>query len=200
MKGCNAKEEFFKKLVLKSLVIYKQYFFKNYLTAKNISSSYLTRYLYYQKYKYICMCVCVKSESESPSVVSESLWPHGLYIVHGILQARILDWVAFPFSGGSSQPRDWTQVSHLAGGFFTSWTHKESPRISELVVYPFSSGSSRPRNWTRVSCIAGRFFTNWAIYIYIYIMGCFRYWFSKILQCFFNCYLGGVTQYKSRDS
>ena len=40
-------------------------------------------------------------------------------IVHGILQARILEWVAFPFSRGSSQPRDQTQVSHIAGGFFT---------------------------------------------------------------------------------
>ena len=40
-------------------------------------------------------------KSESGSVVSESLWPHELY-VHGILQARILDWVAFPFSRGSS--------------------------------------------------------------------------------------------------
>ena len=37
-------------------------------------------------------------ESESCSVVSESLWPHGLYTVHGIVQARILEWVAIPFS------------------------------------------------------------------------------------------------------
>ena len=43
------------------------------------------------------------------------------YTVHGILQARILEWVAFPFSRGSSQPRDWTQASYVAGGFFTSW-------------------------------------------------------------------------------
>ena len=42
------------------------------------------------------------------------------YTVHGILQARILEWVAFPFSRGSSQPRDRTQVCHIAGGFFTS--------------------------------------------------------------------------------
>ena len=40
------------------------------------------------------------------------------YTVHGILQARILEWVAFPFSRGSSQPRDRTQVSRLAGRFF----------------------------------------------------------------------------------
>ena len=43
------------------------------------------------------------------------------YIVHGILQARILGWVAFPFSRGSSQPRDQTQAFRTAGGFFTSW-------------------------------------------------------------------------------
>ena len=42
------------------------------------------------------------------------------YIVHGILQVRILEWVDVPFSGGSSQPRDRTQVSRIAGGFFTS--------------------------------------------------------------------------------
>ena len=39
---------------------------------------------------------------------------------HGILQARILEWVAFPFSRASSQPRDRSQVSHIAGRFFTS--------------------------------------------------------------------------------
>ena len=41
--------------------------------------------------------------------------------VHGILQARILEWVAFPFSRRSSQPRDQTQASLIAGRFFTSW-------------------------------------------------------------------------------
>ena len=46
--------------------------------------------------------------------------------VHGILQARILEWVAFPFSRRSSQPRDWNQVSHTAGGFFTSWATWEA--------------------------------------------------------------------------
>jgi len=41
------------------------------------------------------------------------------YTVHGILQARILEWVAVPFSRGS-QPRDRKQVSNIAGGFFTN--------------------------------------------------------------------------------
>ena len=48
------------------------------------------------------------------------------YIVHGILQARILEWVAFPFSRGSSQPRDWTQVSRIEGRFFTIWATREA--------------------------------------------------------------------------
>ena len=43
------------------------------------------------------------------------------YTVHWIFQARILEWVGFLFSRVSSQPRDWTQVSHIAGGLFTSW-------------------------------------------------------------------------------
>ena len=47
------------------------------------------------------------------------------YTVHGILQARILEWVAFPFSRVSSQPRDQTQVSHILDGFFTSSATRE---------------------------------------------------------------------------
>ena len=48
------------------------------------------------------------------------------YTVHGILQARILEWVAFPFSTGFPQPRDRTQVSCIAGGFFTTWAIREA--------------------------------------------------------------------------
>ena len=72
------------------------------------------------------------------------------YTVHGNLQARILEWVAFPFSRGSSQPRDRTQASLITGRFFTSWATWETQE-------------SWPRHQTKVSCIAGRFFTNWAI-------------------------------------
>ena len=52
---------------------------------------------------------------------------------HGSLQARILEWVAFPFSRGSSQPKDRTQVSHIAGRFFTSWATREAlPKSDRL--------------------------------------------------------------------
>ena len=60
------------------------------------------------------------------------------YTVHGILQARILEWIAIPFSRGSSQPRDWTQVPHVVGGFFTSWATREA-NTWEAFSYLFSS-------------------------------------------------------------
>ena len=46
--------------------------------------------------------------------------------VHGILQARILEWVAMPFSRESSQPGDRTQVSHIAGRFFIIWATRKA--------------------------------------------------------------------------
>ena len=70
-----------------------------------------------------------------------TLWDPMDHTVHGILLARILEWVscilypvssiledtgAFPFSRGSSQPRDQTQVFRIAGGFFTSWAIREA--------------------------------------------------------------------------
>ena len=62
-------------------------------------------------------------------------FPSPVDTVHGIFQARILAWVAFPFSRGSSQPRDWTQVSCIAGGFFTSWaTRAISQQFLTLIL------------------------------------------------------------------
>ena len=57
------------------------------------------------------------------------------YTVHGILQARILEWVAFPFSTGvSSQLRDRAQVSCITGRFFTNWATREA-QSDILTVY-----------------------------------------------------------------
>ena len=70
-------------------------------------------------------CVCVYDKVK----VAQScptLWDRRDYTVHGILQARILERVAFPFSRGSSQPRDQTQVSCITGRFFTSWATREA--------------------------------------------------------------------------
>ena len=60
-----------------------------------------------------------------------TLWDPMDYTVPGILQARKLEWVAFSFSRGSSQPEDQTQVSHIAGGFFTVWTTREAQATRE---------------------------------------------------------------------
>ena len=66
-----------------------------------------------------------ESESVSHSVMSNSMQPHELSPpdspVHGILQARILEWIVISFSKGSSPPRDWALASHLAGRLFTDW-------------------------------------------------------------------------------
>ena len=55
-----------------------------------------------------------------------TLWDSMDCIVHGILQARILEWVVVPFSKGSSQSRDQSRVSCIVGGFFTSWATREA--------------------------------------------------------------------------
>ena len=79
-------------------------------------------------------------KSESWSVMSDSLWLMN-YTLRGILQARILEWVAFPFSRGSSHLRDGTQVSRIAGEFFTNWATREAnttlyvPNDKEMAVH-----------------------------------------------------------------
>ena len=81
--------------------------------------------------------------------------------LHGILQARILELVVIPFSRESSQPRDWTQGSHIAGRFFTSWATREAQEygvgsLSLLqLIFPTSELNQ--------GLLADGFFTNWAI-------------------------------------
>ena len=96
----------------------------------------------------------------SHSVVSDYLWPCGLYSPWnspgqntGVGSLSLLQGI-FPTQGLNP------------GLLHCRWilyqlSHKGSPRILEWVAYPFSRGSSRPRNRTGVSCIAGSFFTNW---------------------------------------
>ena len=55
-----------------------------------------------------------------------TLWNPVDYTIHGMLQDRILVWIAVPFSRVSSQPRDRTQISGIVGKFFTSWGTREA--------------------------------------------------------------------------
>ena len=57
---------------------------------------------------------------------------------------RILEWVAYPFSRGSSQPRGWTGVSCIAGEFFTSWATREACRQRKALLTPVSSWTTIP--------------------------------------------------------
>ena len=73
--------------------------------------------------------------------------------VHGILQARILEWVAMPSSRGSFQPR-----SPVLQADSSLSEPPGKPKNTGVGSYPLSRGSSRPRNWTRFFYTAGRFF------------------------------------------
>ena len=72
-----------------------------------------------------------------------------------ILQARILKWVAYPFSRGSSRPRDRTGVSCIAGRFFTSWATRESS--GGLVKIQISGTCLAGLEWGPRICISGKF-------------------------------------------
>ena len=100
--------------------------------------------------------------SESRSVVSNSLWPHGLYSPWNSLGQNTgmgsLSLLQGIFSNQGSSPG----LPHCRQILY-QLSHKGSPRILEWVAYPFSRGSSQPRNQIGVSWIAGGLFTNWAI-------------------------------------
>ena len=101
------------------------------------------------------------------------------YTVHGILQARILEWLAFFLLQGSSQPRHRTQVSHIAGRFFTSWAIREAQEYRS--GYPIPSPADLPNPGVELGSAAlqldslpteklGKPHINiYVLYIYIYI-------------------------------
>ena len=75
------------------------------------------------------LCVCVLIVQSCLTLCNPMHCSPPGFSVHDILQARILEWVAISFSRGSSQPRDWTQVSCIGGGFFTMWATREAPHV-----------------------------------------------------------------------
>ena len=87
----------------------------------------------------MCVCVCVLVTQLCLILCNpKGCSPPGSS-VHGILQATILEWVAIPFSRGSSQLRDQIQVSWIAGGFFTIWATRKAPlKCKNYVLSHFS--------------------------------------------------------------
>ena len=101
-------------------------------------------------------------ESESHSVVSDSLWPHGLYSPWTSSSQNIGVGSLSLLQGISPTQELNPGVPHCRRILY-QLSHQGSPRILEWVAHPFSKGSSRPRNQTGDSCTAGTFFSNWAI-------------------------------------
>ena len=99
---------------------------------------------------------CFESETEVKGKFAQScqtLHPQDCSLpgssVHGILQARILAWVAVPFSRGFSQPRDQTQVSCITGRFFTIWaTGKAQEYWSKLIPTPRDLSDPGIKSWS----------------------------------------------------
>ena len=104
---------------------------------------------------------CSMKYDESHSVVSSSLWPHGINSPcnspgqnAGVSNGSLLQGF-FPTLGSNPGLLPCRQILYQL-------SHQGSPRILEWVAYPFSRGSAWPRNRPGVSCIAGGFFTSWA--------------------------------------
>ena len=95
--------------------------------------------LFFRIWKTKWVNLLIQSESEVAYLCPSLCGPMDCSLpgcsVHRIFQARILEWVAFSFSRGSFQPRDWTQVSRIVGRHFTVWATREAPaHIRDIVI------------------------------------------------------------------
>ena len=102
------------------------------------------------------------------------------FSVHGILQARILEWVAITFYEGSSWSRNQTWVSHIKGRFFTIWATRETPLVD----------SQRGLSYHYLSCPPSHHFINTLRFIFFMafitlpeIIFCICLWLSHPLEC-----------------
>ena len=120
----------------------------------------------------LLVCMLPKVKSVSHSVVSNSLWSMDCSLpnssVHGILWARILEWLAITFPSGSFWPRDWTQVSCIAGegnGNPLQYSCLENPMDGGAwwaAIYGIAQSQTQLKQLSSSSsssCIADRFFT-----------------------------------------
>ena len=98
-------------------------------------------------HKYIQWNTVLCAQTLSCIWLFETPWTvaHQAPLSMGNLQARILEWVPMPSSRGSSQPRDWTQVSHIAGRFFTIRTTREIQEYSEILL-------NHKKEWNSPTC------------------------------------------------
>ena len=111
------------------------------------------------------------------------MWKSFSCVWLGIFQARILEWVAVPFSTGSSQPRYRTQVSHIAGGFFTSWATREVVILLHKLLLIHLPSISQNLWMCLVFWVS---FSILFVFVVFYFFSCFYYpWFyvfQKVVQ------------------
>ena len=83
----------------------------------------------------VCVCMCVYVLAAQSCLILCDPTDYSLpgSSVHGILQARVLEWVAIPLVRGSSQPKDRTQVSCIAGRSFTVWATREKDILNHNI-------------------------------------------------------------------
>ena len=125
--------------LLSSFIFIKRFFKSSSLSAIRVVSSAYLKVLIFLLAIFIPICFIQPHMSHDVQCIDDtlcmrceccSLCPTICnlmdFTVHGILQARILEWEAIPFSRGSSQPRDWTQVCCVAGGFLTIWATRKA--------------------------------------------------------------------------
>ena len=93
----------------------------------------------------LCLTLCNPIDCSPP-----------VYSVHGILQARILEWVAIPFSMGTSQPRDETLVSCIAGRLFTIWATRDAHfnLKTEEKIIKFEGKSKKQLSLEQITALA----------------------------------------------
>ena len=97
------------------------------------------------------------------------------WTVHGILQARILEWVTFAFSKGSSRPRNWTEVFRIAGGFFTNWAIREAKLLDigePICNAEIETQTQRTNTWIPKG--KRKSGMNWEVGIDVYTLLCIK--------------------------
>ena len=117
------------------------------------------------------------------------------YTVHGILQARRLEWVTTHSSRGSSQPSNRTGASCIAGGFFTSWATREASEVTQFStlcgsIYVFSSWPTRPSKSPGTTFLLhlGRDRRDHLLYLFLSLSG-FPWGLFFILYMLLNKYI-----------
>ena len=103
----------------------------------------------------VCVFVFVQSLESCPVLCNPMYCSSPGSSVHGISQARILEWVAISYFRGSSGPRDWRPVSCIAGRFFTTWAIREcteAPKTKYIHIFTYSKSQRRNKNqnWSEV--------------------------------------------------